>query len=68
MTNPFEDEQGSFLVLANEQRQRCIWPEFSPVPAGWNVEYGPETRVDCLSYIERVWTDISPSKPEGIDQ
>ena len=32
--NPFDDENGTFLVLANDEGQHCVWPEFAAVPDG----------------------------------
>ena len=61
MTNPFEDNDASYLVLVNEENQHSLWPEFVPVPAGWTVANGPATRQDSLDYIERTWTDMRPA-------
>jgi MbtH protein len=61
MSNPFEDENGIFLVLVNEEGQHSLWPEFIEVPAGWATAHGPDTRSACLEYVERNWTDMRPS-------
>lgn len=58
--NPFDDEQGSFFVLVNDEGQHSLWPTFAEVPAGWSVVHGAADRVECLSYIEQNWTDIRP--------
>ena len=29
MTNPFEDPQGRFFVLVNEEQQHSLWPAFA---------------------------------------
>jgi MbtH protein len=34
MTSPFENEDGTYLVLVNDEGQHSLWPEFAPVPAG----------------------------------
>jgi MbtH protein len=60
MTNPFEDENGTYLVLRNRERQYSLWPEFAEAPAGWASTYGPGTRAACLAYIEEQWTDLRP--------
>ncbi|MEU7042703.1 MbtH family protein [Streptomyces varsoviensis] len=60
MTNPFDDENGSFLVLVNEENQHSLWPAFAEVPAGWRVVFGEDTREACLAYIEENWTDMRP--------
>lgn len=32
MTNPFEDENGTYLVLVNHEGQHSLWPSFAEVP------------------------------------
>ena len=58
--NPFDDDNGTFLVLVNDEDQHSLWPVFSDVPAGWRVAFGEATRTECLDYIEKNWTDIRP--------
>jgi len=60
MTNPFEVEDGTYLVLVNDEGQRSLWPSFVDVPAGWTVAHGGDTRQACLDYIETHWTDMRP--------
>lgn len=59
-TNPFDDPEGVFLVLVNEEGQHSLWPEFAEVPAGWTVVHGPGARQECLDYVEANWTDLRP--------
>lgn len=61
MANPFEDEEGVYLVLINDENQHSLWPAFSAVPAGWTVVYGEETRKNCLEYVSVHWTDMRPA-------
>ncbi|MEX2587465.1 MAG: MbtH family protein [Actinomycetota bacterium] len=60
MTNPFEDPQGSFFVLINDEGQQSLWPSFMQTPAGWRVVHGATGRQDCLDYIETHWQDLRP--------
>lgn len=60
MTNPFDDEQGTYYVVVNGEVQHSLWPAFAPVPGGWKVVCGPGTRAECLVYVEENWTDIRP--------
>ncbi len=60
MSNPFENEDGTYLVLENDEGQHSLWPEFADVPAGWAVVHGPDSRSSCLEYVERNWTDMRP--------
>ncbi|MET8059798.1 MbtH family protein [Streptomyces microflavus] len=60
MTNPFEDENGTYLVLVNHEGQHSLWPSFAEVPAGWTVVHPEDTRQACLDYVEEKWTDLRP--------
>ncbi|TDD03913.1 MbtH family protein [Nonomuraea deserti] len=60
-TNPFEDENGSYLVLVNDENQHSLWPAGIDVPAGWRVVLEESPRAACLSYIETHWTDMRPA-------
>ena len=60
MTNPFDDPDGRFLVLVNDEGQYSLWPAFAEVPAGWTVAKGEDTRQACLEHIEASWTDMRP--------
>ncbi|MFG3497978.1 MbtH family protein [Streptomyces sp. NPDC047928] len=61
MENPFENEDGSFHVLVNEENQHSLWPAFAEVPDGWTVVFGEDTRQACLAYVEENWTDMRPA-------
>ena len=61
MANPFEDEEGVYLVLVNGENQHSLWPAFGTVPPGWTVVYGEETRNNCLEYVSTHWTDMRPA-------
>lgn len=61
MSNPFDDNDGTFLVLVNDENQHSLWPEFAEIPAGWRSVHGPAARQDCLDYIETHWTDMRPA-------
>ncbi|MFK8258448.1 MbtH family protein [Erwinia sp. AnSW2-5] len=59
--NPFDDESLDFLVLLNARQQYSLWPAFSDVPAGWQTVSGPNTRAECIRYIEENWHDMRPA-------
>jgi MbtH protein len=61
MTNPFENPDGSYLVLVNDEGQHSLWPGFADVPAGWTVAKTADTRDACLAYVEENWTDLRPA-------
>lgn len=60
MTNPFENEDGSYFALVNDEGQYSLWPTFADVPVGWTAVYGEDTRAACLGFIEENWTDMRP--------
>ena len=59
-TNPFEDDDATYLVLVNDEGQYSLWPSFAEVPAGWTVAHREDTRQSCLDFVERTWTDMRP--------
>lgn len=59
-TNPFEDEDGTYYALINDEGQYSLWPSFADVPEGWTVVHGEDGRQACLDYIEENWTDMRP--------
>lgn len=59
-TNPFEDEDGMYFALINEEGQYSLWPTFASVPAGWFIAHPKDGRKACLDFIEKHWTDMRP--------
>lgn len=59
-TNPFDDDNGAFFVLVNDEDQHSLWPVFADIPAGWRVVHGETSRAACLDYVEKNWTDLRP--------
>ena len=47
-------------VVVNHEGQYSTWPVSRPNPAGWRDAGPAGTQEECLSYIERVWTDLRP--------
>lgn len=60
MTNPFDDPDGSYYTLINDEGQYSLWPTFADIPAGWRVACGPDSRETCLRHVEDHWTDLRP--------
>lgn len=59
-TSPFDDEDGTFYVLVNDEEQYSLWPTAVEVPAQWRVVFGEAVRAECLEYVEANWTDMRP--------
>ncbi|MEV6423384.1 MbtH family protein [Streptomyces sp. NPDC051662] len=60
MENPFEDDNGTYLVLVNAEGQHSLWPAFAALPAGWSIVCPENSRLACLTYIDEHWTDLRP--------
>lgn len=61
--NPFDDPNGVFYALVNDEDQYSLWPTFKAVPEGWSIGYGaPDgaSRQDVLDWIDKTWTDMRP--------
>lgn len=61
MTNPFEDPEGTFHVLVNDEGQHSLWPAFVEIPDGWSAVMENSGRQECLDHIEATWTDMRPT-------
>jgi MbtH protein len=61
MSNPFDKQDGRFLVLTNENGQYSLWPSFIQVPGGWTSR-SEGARQDCLDYIRENWIDMRPQR------
>ena len=59
-TVPFDDENGTFFVLVNDEDQHSLWSAFVDLPAGRRVVFGENTRADCLAFVEEHRTDMRP--------
>jgi uncharacterized protein YbdZ (MbtH family) len=58
--NPFDDENGEFYVLVNDEEQHSLWPTFADVPGGWRIVFGPAGRAESVAYVDENWTDMRP--------
>lgn len=60
MDNPFDDQDGTFFALVNDEGQYSLWPVFAEVPRGWTISHGPASRESCLTHVEANWPDLRP--------
>ncbi|MFD9245434.1 MbtH family protein, partial [Streptomyces sp. NPDC059556] len=56
-TNPFDDADGRFVVLANDEGQHSLWPARIRRPEGWQLVREEGSKQECAEYIEANWTD-----------
>lgn len=61
MTNPFDDPDGRFYVLRNDEGQHSLWPVFAEVPPGWSIVHHEDSRQGCVEYVDQHWTDLRPA-------
>lgn len=59
--NPFDQADGRFVVVVNDENQHSLWPVQIQVPDGWRVVFGEDSRTACLDYVEASWTDLRPA-------
>lgn len=59
-TNPFDDPEGRYHVLVNDEGQYSLWPSFAEVPAGWRAVLEDAGLQESQDYVEEHWTDMRP--------
>lgn len=59
--NPFEDPDGTYHVLVNQEGQHSLWPTFADIPDGWSVELPASDRQTALDHVNEHWTDMRPA-------
>jgi MbtH protein len=57
MSNPFDDADSPFLVLANDEGRYSLWPAFLDVPAGWRVAHDAASRDEARAFVDAHWLD-----------
>ncbi|MEU9502436.1 MbtH family NRPS accessory protein [Streptomyces sp. NPDC048196] len=61
MKNPFENPNGTDLVLMNGQDQHSLWPSFIDVSDGWTVVKQEDNVPAHLKYVKKNWVDMRPT-------
>ena len=60
MTNPFDDPEGPYFCLINDEGQYSLWPDHIEIPKGWK-QVGPVgDKASCLAWVDANWTDMRP--------
>lgn len=49
-----------YKVVINHEEQYSIWPADRENALGWQDAGRAGTKLECLAYIEEVWTDMRP--------
>jgi MbtH protein len=58
--NHDDDDTQTYKVVVNDEEQYSIWPADRPNPPGWRDEGTTGKKVDVLSHIKSIWTDMRP--------
>lgn len=62
------NETPLFRAVVNLEGQYSVWLADLPVPAGWRDTGKIGKRGDCLSYVDKVWTDMRPASLRILDR
>ncbi len=49
-----------YTVLMNDEEQYSLWPSHKDIPAGWQSVGVTGTKAECMEYVDKTWTDITP--------
>ena len=60
-SNPFDNPQGQFYILRNEQQQYSLWPHHCALPQGWVVECPLQPLAACNDWLAVNWSTLTPA-------
>ena len=55
-----EEDTRIYSVVVNHEEQYSIWFANREIPRGWREAGKQGTKLECLAYVEEVWTDMRP--------
>jgi uncharacterized protein YbdZ (MbtH family) len=58
-SNPFDNPQGQFAILQNDQGQYSLWPQQCELPAGWRVVCEAQSQEACQQWLAERWRRLS---------
>jgi MbtH protein len=58
--NSDDKDSTKYKVVMNEEEQYSIWIADRPIPNGWRDAAKSGSKLECLTYIKEVWTDMRP--------
>lgn len=64
-SNPFDNPQGLFAILQNDQGQYSLWPQQCELPAGWHVVCEAQSQEACQQWLVGHWQTLEPSHFAG---
>lgn len=60
-SNPFDNPQGQFYILCNDQLQFSLWPQHCALPQGWSVACPPQPLEACNAWLAANWSTLTPA-------
>ena len=60
MSSDDRDGEPTYIVVVNDEEQYSLWPSHRSVPGGWRSTGMQGSKADCIDYVDRTWTDITP--------
>jgi MbtH protein len=60
MTHQELKETRQYQAVVNHEGQYSIWFVDRDLPLGWNYAGKMGTKLECLDFINEVWTDMRP--------
>jgi len=64
-SNPFDNPQGQFAILQNDQGQYSLWPHQCELTAGWRVVCEAQSQEACQQWLAGHWRTLEPSHFAG---
>jgi MbtH protein len=55
-----DDDEGTYIVLLNDEEQYSLWPKRRAVPAGWRATGFEGSKAECVAHVDIVWIDMRP--------
>jgi MbtH protein len=60
MIDDENEDKAIYKVVINHEEQYSIWPIERDSPLGWKEVAKTGSKIECLAYINEVWTDMRP--------
>ncbi|WP_426712019.1 MbtH family protein [Cronobacter muytjensii] len=61
-SNPFDNPQGRFWLLENDQQQLSLWPQACALPPGWRVVAPPQSKQACEAWLAPHGAALQPTR------
>jgi MbtH protein len=59
---PAANYEKMYKVVVNLEGHYSLWPADGENPCGWRDAEKCGTEAECLTYVEEVWTQLSPRR------